>query len=335
MNTSASLSVLQFARAGFFAALGLFSTASALFAANPNTGGTSTVAFGGVAIPGGAQSTSYVISSSGSYYLAGERVMTASVPAIVVNAPDVTVDLNGATIRYTSTAVTKGIELTNWSNVEIRNGTITDVPGIGISAYNGSGLTIKNVRITACAGYGIEGGNLKHASIEGVQVTYCGGWGIYVFPGESIRVVGSISSHNGGSGIALAGVNDAEVTGCIASYNAFDGIGLTGTGGKIVDNLVGHNNSAKNNSRGGIHAGEQCFVRGNTLALNYVSGIEIGSNCVVEGNAIIYTLTAAGTSGGYAVRRSGGSSGSLFVNNRLSTGSVIDSGIQETGNIVF
>lgn len=70
----------------------------ASFAAQPTT--SSVPAAGGTAIPGGSQSTSYVISKSGAYYLSADRVMTAHVAGIVVNVPDVTIDLNGSTLRF-------------------------------------------------------------------------------------------------------------------------------------------------------------------------------------------------------------------------------------------
>lgn len=308
----------------------------ASFAGKPAEGSTTpTVGFGGIAIPGGSQSTSFVITASGSYYLAGERVMTAGVPAITVNAPDVTIDLNGATIRYTTAVVTEGaIYIPNCSNVEVLNGSVVDAPTSGIHAVAGNGLRVKNVRLTACAGSGVLT-RADNSTIEDSQATYCGNWGIRGANASSVRVLNCTLSHNAYAGVILSQVAHGEVSRCSATYNGQSGILANCDGCLIADNTAAENNQSKSASDGGIVASYRCMVRGNVVDANYVSGVSItGSGSAVEANLITYTLTANNALGGYAIKSLGGSV--LYANNRITSASLLSPGlVNGGGNVLF
>src|SRR5688572_4273273 len=76
-------------------ALSLALLPAALFAANPNAGGSTDTPTGPKVIPGGTFTTPYVISAPGAYVLGGNRTVSADTNVIEITAPDVTLDLNG------------------------------------------------------------------------------------------------------------------------------------------------------------------------------------------------------------------------------------------------
>jgi hypothetical protein len=139
------------------AALALFATGSAYAQNNNKGGGTTPTPVGPTVIPGGAFASTYVITSPGSYILGGNRSTDGSMHVIEVQAPNVTVDLNGFELSQTNPAGNAGVYAANVQNLEVRNGTISHT-GIGVRcAYNnegtiaGIGLRVVNVRVSDSA----------------------------------------------------------------------------------------------------------------------------------------------------------------------------------------
>lgn len=127
------------------ATLALVASTSA-FAQKNNAGSTGST--GPTVIPGGAVTTKYVISKSGSYILGGDReVTTLDVSGIEVSAPDVTIDLNGFKLAVAAGSnVARGIDVTAPENIEIRNGSV--INGFhGIYAFQGKGVRVIDVRV--------------------------------------------------------------------------------------------------------------------------------------------------------------------------------------------
>lgn len=310
--------------------LASFAAPSAPIVASP-------ASFGGTAIPGGSQSTSYVISQSGSYYLAGDRVVTANVAGIVVNAPDVTIDLNGCTLRYAAgvTAAVNGIDIPAVSNVEIRNGSINDVPGDAIHAVGGSTLRVIGLRITTAGKFGVWS-TAAHTWVDRSDVSYCGKFGVYVFSAIASKVTHTRAAYNGECGITLAAVKNGEISHCQATQNKRSGFTVNSPGCLVADNLAHMNNTGKTAGEGGILAGEATVVRGNVVTQNWLTGIYIlYSGTVVEGNSILSTIDANGLLQGYSINANGLFS-SLYLNNRISASNpVIGSAINGGGNVTF
>jgi parallel beta-helix repeat protein len=315
--------------------LSLVALPLASIAAQP--AGAGTVGFGGTPIPGGAQSTSYVITKPGSYYLAGDRSMTADITAIIVNVPDVTIDLNGCTLSYTGGSTANGIEIPATSNVEIRNGSINDVPGDAIRAVNGSVLRIVDVHVANAGKFGLNS-TTGLTAVDRSDFSNCGMDGIYIDNAPSMSQVRNTTvMNNGRMGVLISGGRGSEVSGCKAQNNQQSGIALLGVGGLISDNVLYNNNVSKLTNHGGIAVGSRSTVRNNVVCGNNIHGIYVSSSgCNIEGNTITITANAANNVNlGNAITFNFG--GGLVVNNRISpsTNTITGSFTNGGGNILY
>lgn len=138
------------------------------------------------------------ISQSGSYYLTGDRLTAPGQYGIHITASNVTLDLNGYTLKeMSSTTGRSGISIDGAENVEIRNGTIRDFPEAGITAQ-GSNIRIFDVRIlnNGSSGISLSGDNNQ---VRGCTVSGNGSTGIYAW--NNSNVSGNTCSHNQGHGI--------------------------------------------------------------------------------------------------------------------------------------
>jgi len=309
----------------------------ASFAGQPSGGTTTTVAFGGTAIPGGAQATSYVISKPGSYYLAGDRSMTADVSAIVVNSPDVTIDLNGCAISFTGGSAANGIEIPATNNVEIRNGSINDVPADAIKAVGGSGLRVIDVKVTTAGKFGLEC-TAGLVTVDRCSFSYCGQDGVYIFNSyNGAQVKNSHLVQNGRHGIFVGGNGASEVSGCRVEKNQRSGISVNGEGSVVANNIVHQSNLSKSTSDGGIVVASWSTVRGNSVVASFVNGILVTDNgSTVDNNAILCTSNAAGNSNlGNAITLTWG--GGAYTNNRISptSNAIVGSLVNGGGNVLY
>lgn len=307
------------------------------FAGAPS--GSTPPAIGGTAIPGGSQTTSYVITKSGAYYLSADRVMAADVNAITVNATDVTIDLNGCTLSFTTGSTANGIEIPAVSNVEIRNGSINDVPSDAIKAVGGSGLRVIDVRVTTAGKSGVNS-TTAMTTVDRSNFTYCGSFGVYVYNCVSARVTNSNASYNGQTGICLPVVSNSEVSSCQATHNQRSGITMSAHGCLALNNVVSENNLLKTSNDAGISLGGWSTARGNILSDNHINGIFVaGQNAILEGNSIV--LTSDGSNDSYhgnAINMAGGGFASaLYLNNRITPATNVLAGILVNGggNVSF
>lgn len=170
-----------------------------------------------------------VISQPGNYKLAGNLVVPVGSSGIVIQANDVTLDLNGFAVSgpvvctYTSSlacnmtaAPVTGI-LADGSNVVVRNGTVRGFQGNALTIRQNSvaedlalignasravraekGSTLRNVRAVMNAGGGIEGDGVR---VEAALASRNGVFGINVFGGS--LVLSSMATENGGVGLGL------------------------------------------------------------------------------------------------------------------------------------
>jgi hypothetical protein len=128
-------------------------------------------------------------------------VLGADVAGIVINAPDVTRDLNGFTVRSEASGSANSIEVPSISNVEIRNGSVNDIPVHAISAIGGSGLRLIDIRVTTAGKSGVYS-TAGLTTVDRSMFSHCGEFGVYVFrqfDGPSF-VTNTISHQNGHSG---------------------------------------------------------------------------------------------------------------------------------------
>lgn len=268
---------------------------SLLFAVLP----LSAFAASGTAIPGGSQSTPFVINKPGAYYLAANRVMTATgLNAIQIEAPDVTLDLNGFTLSFTNINGTGyGIMITS-ENVEIRNGSITTVPYGAIRSVGGAATRVIDVRVSDSAGIQlVSSASLVercHIIDSRGQAVLLGGHGCTLKDSHIYYVepfAGSSTSHGVYASTACKVVgNHFESTRGSAIY-------CPGSGALIADNHVYEANLGKSSSAAGILAsGSHVRVRGNSVYGCLGAGITLTENsygCVVENNVVGRTEAAS------------------------------------------
>ena len=158
----------------------------------------------------------FTISAAGSFYLTKNLSVTSG-DAIVINANNVTLDLNGFTISSSAspaggTAIAPGGFLTD---ITILNGHIVGSFQHGIR-YSGAISQLKNVRIegmsvSGCSGDGINLGNFTSIVIDRCTVQQIGAQGIV---GGSVN--NSVAENCGGTGITAKTASNS-VGSCSAS----------------------------------------------------------------------------------------------------------------------
>lgn len=228
-----------------------------------------------------------VISRSGTYRLKSDLVATnPDVSVIRIEADDVTIDLNGFSIRGPAvcTPGDMGVECTGTGS------------GSGIGSY-GNGAGTRGVRVINGSirglGYsGIEGSAIWH--IEKVRLVSNGSTGVNV-DGEGL-LLEVTAVGNGGHGIDSLGlrVKDSEATGnrlsgiratnasvmnCVASANG--GEGIVSSGAAVLDGNVVHGNGGQ-----GIEASGSVVVN-NAIHLNR-GGAASCTSCAVENNVFYF-----------------------------------------------
>ncbi|MFC1633330.1 nitrous oxide reductase family maturation protein NosD [Planctomycetota bacterium] len=234
----------------------------------------------------------FTISESGSYCLTQNLThLDRYTNAIEVTADNVTIDLNGYSIIGPTTAYNEtcsGIHMNGRKNVEIRNGTITNFPYVGIydedsgETMEANGHRIIDVRVTSIGAEGIILWGLNHTirgcTITQTQVDIEQGFGA-ITCGHLCMVVGNLVSGNGIIGIRT-------ISGCLIRDNtlADNSFGIIpGNGCSVIDNAVSYNYA----DGIWIRENDGCLVRGNTLKDNVRNGIQVeGYDNVIEGNLI-------------------------------------------------
>ena len=260
---------------------------------------------GGTAIPGGNQATPFLINKSGAYYLAANRVMTGGQTAIEITASDVTLDLNGCTLSYADIAGTSDAIVVKGSNIEVRNGSISTVPGRAIYSPDEpgkAGMRIIDLRVDDTKGIyvGAEG-----AWVERCQVFASRGYALVV-KGSSgtvkdcvVRKV--IAADALGYGISVG--DFGTVVGCKVSETAYSGI-LCDNAADIRNNRVDQANLSQHVTGAGIHLGwaQRSRVSDNIVTLCTAAGIRLMNDsfgCILERNLVSKTWPAS-TQAGYA-----------------------------------
>ncbi len=261
----------------------------------------------------------YAITTPGSYRLAANMLAPAATSAIVINASNVTLDLNGFTVSqsglvlpcspdtttgYGSTCVgTAGPVLISATgrNITIKNGVVYNGPGGGISLTGG------------------VPGEALYGAFEDLRVVGNRGAGISA-TGDGNRFTRVDASYNAGHGI-LTGT-DAHLESVSASWN--DGYGVSASAYNISSKVV-----ARANGQTGLYASgivDKVLVRENNGEGIVVAGVirnvfsdDNGFNDVASGILLDSNFNAGtvSVSGCYAQTRAG---------------SFIGTGVPMTGN---
>ena len=214
----------------------------------------------------------YTISSPGSYYLIRTLTGTAGNKGIIVNASNVTIDLNGYALSGVP-ASDDGIHLApTTENVTIVNGTIEGWGFEGIDGSSSLHLHVQNVRLFRNVQSGVHTG--INGLVEDCAAYDNGSFGIKVGAGSLVR--DCTASENTNDGIhAEAGGNLIER--CVSRDNGADGIHVFG-GQSIVQDCV-----ATSNPQFGIlvQAGDS-LVRGNVSRQNALGNYLTAGCTMVE-----------------------------------------------------
>jgi parallel beta-helix repeat protein len=272
-------------RARLSAALGLLALAAATALAGPLAPPAGPVvstmktiqqmeprtAIGPDTTPGNATAT-FVITQPGSYYLTGDVQGVAGKNGIEIAAENVTLDLNGFTLRGVAGSGSGIFHTTQSQMVFIADGFIEGWGGRGVQLSQGIAIATNRV--------------------ERVSVRNCGLVGIQVLGSVS----GCTAQSNGGGGFDVSG--GGTVLDCVAINNT--GIGFYLSGRFIAERCI----SSGNGAQGFIAANAPCQIRSCTAQANGDDGIYVAaSGCIIEGN----TCRANGTAVAAGVKVDGSS----------------------------
>ncbi len=154
----------------------------------------------------------YTINSAGSYYLTADLVSGGGTFGINIDADDVTLDLNGFSIRSASG---QGIFMNDRDNVVVKNGTIRECYYYGIAAFYTTRCRFENLRVL--------GNGRGSTAYDGIRA------------GTNITITGCTVMGNG-SGIEVDA--ESKITGNQIVNNTNDGLHLNAGGSYVADNMV-------------------------------------------------------------------------------------------------
>lgn len=244
----------------------------------------------------------FKISTGGSYYLTGNLVVTGDMNGILVNAPDVTIDLNGYTIVRASGTTTKALVRagsSSFSNVTVKNGTVKSAGGHGIDLYNNS--RVENVTVINPGQHGIFMGG--RSIVSNCIVDNPGSDGVNM--GTDSVVVDTIVNSPAQHGISTS--TNSEVRSCKVHTASQNGINVA-FGTLVVDSTATNcvafgiagqlntgalrflNNTVTNCGSGGMRVYHSSQVVGNTVSVSglAVPGITVlGDGSRIERNSVV------------------------------------------------
>jgi len=222
----------------------------------------------------------FIIYDSGSYYFTQDLIIPKAGNGINIAADDVTIDLNGFAL-VGETGSGHGISVSDpQTNICIRNGTIRDWGGHGVSGLNARNSRLEELRVSGNEGTGLKIG-------DGSIVSNCSAYnnaGGGLILGNNLVLTACTASQNGGNGITV-GLR-STVTNCSAAFNG--GEGIEAGSGSIVSGCAAGSNSAN-----GIKVNTSCYVLHNNCISNGFSsgdgaGILATSNSNhIEGNHVV------------------------------------------------
>ena len=227
----------------------------------------------------------YTVKTSGSYYL------TANRGPIAIEAPDVTLDLNGFEISPISGSSAFGVIIyPGMDRATVLNGTIVGF-GDGIRGL-ATGCLFKNLAVSDCSAYGIFAGDVSR--VLNCRVQNNTGGGIVAGTGSSLR--GCMARHNSGNSGISAG-KGSSISDCTASFNTATNAIYAGQG-STIKNCVAYNNLASGSDSFGIYASSNCVIVDCTSIENIGAGSGSYGIFGGAGSSIIGCLSGVNQSSG-------------------------------------
>lgn len=222
----------------------------------------------------------HAINQPGSYVLTSDIVGLPGQHGLIVNADDVTIDLNGFTLRgVTGSQDAVSVPLSR-NNLKVINGEIRGWGGAGVNAINTRGARIERVQVV---NNGLQGLNLGPGAVvmncqadsNGLPSSSSG-----IVAGAGSVIEGTVANRNGFNGIAVN--SGSTIVGCAASGNTFAGV-------LAIDSCVVKDTSSTNNAYG-VYVQHDSVIEsvsatGNAAWGVYVAGDGANINgCVVSAN---------------------------------------------------
>jgi hypothetical protein len=233
----------------------------------------------------------YTISATGSYYVTANL---SGAVGITISVSNVTLDLNGYTLKGTPGNNSEGIEVSVvCTNIVIRNGGVTNWGREGIKATLASHSSFDNLQLVNNSFDGIAAGNNNLASFLVAGNNSFDG----IDFGESAVLLHCTAGSNLNDGMeADAG---SSLLHCTARDNLQNGIRTTGTSTISMCSASENNNHgfscgsgstvnqniASNNSLSGFYLFSSTMASGNTAKLNGNHGFEWLNDCILQANS--------------------------------------------------
>ena len=215
-------------------------------------------------------SVPFSINQPGAYYLTTNLYGVSSDYGIQVFANNVTVDLNGFTLRGVTNALDGLVIFQSSSNVTVCNGMISGW-GSGFFGIRGLGrhMSLKDLTIS---------GNGFGASCEGGSI-----------------IQNCLITSNQRDGINLNGAGSQVLNNTIANNNILGGVGNAGLTVFGVNNRIEGNHVTVNNGGFGIYLPAGTTSTNNIVVKNSVSGAGVNNYSIVPGNAVGPFINSNGT----------------------------------------
>lgn len=214
----------------------------------------------------------YTIAASGSYVLTSNLTGVSGQSGIVIDADNVTLDLNGFTLMGASGSLDGIIILPTHYNISVFNGTIRNWGGHGVNGDGSHTSSFRNLRVSdnGLRGLFVESGT----TIENCIAVGNGDNGISA--GHSCTITRCTSRNNGGNGINAGGYGSITI-GCASGFN-------DGSGFRVPDGSTILNCTATNNDEHGILVDGKSRVVGNNCHDNGKGGDGAGIYVSTNGN---------------------------------------------------
>ncbi|MBN1477551.1 right-handed parallel beta-helix repeat-containing protein [Candidatus Sumerlaeota bacterium] len=293
----------------------------------PTPGPEPRIAINDANTPGTADSV-HVITDQGSYYLEDDiTIGSAAKNGIVIEASNVTLDLNGFRVDGRELIplpwVGRDLEISldgilasgEVENITIRNGTVRDWGHDGIDLWGATGVRLVDLTVMNGGIDGITAGEacvVSQCVAEGNDGTgiRVGGRGVITgcvsqgnegegFVVGSSNITACTATENGGSGINAAW--GSLVADCILVDNGGDGIFLSSEGNQALRNTC-YANGYPDSDGAGIEAQGHNRIEGNHVRFND-QGIRVsgGSGCLIVRNSATENVVNYDITGSHGV----------------------------------
>lgn len=243
-----------------------------------------------------------IITEPGSYYLSKNIQVKTADEAIIIQADNVKIDLNGYSIIGPGASTPggkNGISVgLGYSNISVMNGSIMGFGGDGITCSSTSSTLFMNIFVTNNGTIGIyagPGAMIKNCHAEQndsvgflvgtssvVENCISKNNGYHGFSaGGSCLFKSCVAYQNGGAGFYTSGGLTKFVE-CISSYNTssgFRGVSSLFKGGRF--GITINNSTASYNSGDGIYAGTRSTIENCSITNNSLSGIDLAESVIL------------------------------------------------------